>query len=58
MPGKSSKSDDQYSPEESKARMIAALKGARLAGHVPMKAKQPKKKRAAKKKPTGKQKSA
>jgi hypothetical protein len=30
------KPDDQYDPEESKQRMIAALRGARLAGHVPM----------------------
>ncbi|WP_291571208.1 hypothetical protein [Bradyrhizobium sp.] len=33
------KSDDQYSPEEAKERMRAALLGARVAGHVPMKAK-------------------
>jgi hypothetical protein len=42
------KDDDQYSPEEAKERMTAALKGARLAGHVPMK-KKPKAKKAAKK---------
>jgi hypothetical protein len=35
----SKKPDDQYSPEEIQQRMVAALKGARLAGHVPMKAK-------------------
>jgi hypothetical protein len=29
-------SDDQYSPEVTKERMIAALRGARLAGHKPM----------------------
>jgi hypothetical protein len=33
------KPDDQYSPEEAKERMKAALLGARLAGHVPMKEK-------------------
>jgi hypothetical protein len=37
------KPDDQYSPEEAKERMKAALLGARLAGHVPMKAKKAKK---------------
>jgi hypothetical protein len=30
------KPDDQYSPEEAKKRMEAALRGARLAGHKPM----------------------
>jgi hypothetical protein len=30
------KPDDQYSPEEAKKRMTAALRGARLAGHQPM----------------------
>jgi hypothetical protein len=51
MPGKSSKNDDQYSPEESKERMVAALKGARLAGHVPMK-KKPVAKKTSKPKPS------
>jgi hypothetical protein len=50
----SKKSDDQYSPQEAKERMKAALLGARLAGHVPMKAKSKKtattKRRALKKK--------
>lgn len=44
--------NDQYSPEETQERMKAALLGARLAGHVPMKAK-PKAKKAAKKKKSG-----
>jgi hypothetical protein len=39
------KPDDQYSPEETKERMRAALLGSRIAGHTPMKAK----KKAAKK---------
>lgn len=43
--------DDQYSEEETKQRMVAALKGARLAGHVPMKAKKAAKKTKPKKKP-------
>ena len=30
---------EQYSPEEAKLRMVAALRGARLVGHIPMKAK-------------------
>jgi hypothetical protein len=29
-------SDDQYSDEEARERLVAALKGARLAGHKPM----------------------
>lgn len=33
------KDDDQFSDEEAKRRLVAALQGARLAGHVPMKAK-------------------
>jgi hypothetical protein len=45
----SKKSDDQYSPEEE--RMKAALLGARLAGHVPMKAKKAAKKAKPKRKP-------
>jgi hypothetical protein len=44
------KSDDQYGPKEAEARMKAALLGARLAGHVPMKAKK-KAAQKAKKKP-------
>jgi hypothetical protein len=48
----SKKSDDQYSSQEAKERMKAALLGARLAGHVPMKAKKAAaKKTKAKKKP-------
>jgi hypothetical protein len=47
----SKKSDDQYSPQEVKERMKAALLGARLAGHVPMKAKKATKKNKPKKKP-------
>jgi hypothetical protein len=39
------KPDDQYSPEEAKERMKAALLGARLAGHVSMKAPRRKPKR-------------
>jgi hypothetical protein len=31
--------DDLYSPEEAKQRMMAALRGARVAGHVPMRTK-------------------
>jgi hypothetical protein len=45
------KPDDQYSPEEAKERMKAALLGARLAGHVPMKAKKAANKVKAKKRP-------
>jgi hypothetical protein len=30
------KSDEQYSPEEAKKRMEAAIRGARLAGHKSM----------------------
>jgi hypothetical protein len=59
------KPDDQYSPEEAQERMKAALLGARLAGHVPMKAKKagakkptkkPKNKEAGKRKPAKKSK--
>jgi hypothetical protein len=32
----SKRSDDEFSPEEAKERMKAALLGARLAGHKPM----------------------
>jgi hypothetical protein len=42
------KVEDQYSPEEARERMMAALRGARIAGHVPMKAK-PKVKKVVKK---------
>lgn len=34
----SQKSSDSYSPQESKERFEAALRGARLAGHKPMSA--------------------
>jgi hypothetical protein len=37
---------DSYSEKEARDRLVAALRGARLAGHVPMKAKA---KKAAKK---------
>jgi hypothetical protein len=40
------KAEDQYSPQEAKERMRAALLGARIAGPMPM---QPKKKPKAKK---------
>jgi hypothetical protein len=51
-----SKSDDErFSQEESHKRFEAALRGARLAGHVPMKAK-PKVKKVVKKMKTKKQK--
>lgn len=39
-----SKDDDKFESEEAKRRMIAALRGARLAGHMPMKAKKAAKK--------------
>jgi hypothetical protein len=42
------KPDDRYSDQEAKDRLVAALKGARIAGHVPMKEK-PKVKKATKK---------
>jgi hypothetical protein len=38
---------EQYSDEEAKSRLVAALRGARLAGHMPM--KPPKIRKAAKK---------
>jgi hypothetical protein len=44
------KPEDQYSPEEAKERMKAALLGSRIAGHVPMKAKKAAKKSKATKK--------
>jgi hypothetical protein len=40
--------DAEFDPAESKRRFEAALKGAQIAGHVPMKEK-PKAKKAAKK---------
>jgi len=43
------KADEQYSKEEAAQRLVAALQGARIAGHMPMKAKKAAKK--AKKKP-------
>jgi hypothetical protein len=42
--------DDRFSPEESRKRLEAALRGARIAGHMPMKAKKAAKKKKAKKK--------
>jgi hypothetical protein len=42
---------DQYSEEEAQGRLVAALRGARIAGHVPMKAKKAAKKTKPKKKP-------
>jgi hypothetical protein len=45
-----SKSDDeQFSPEESRKRLLAALRGARIAGHKPMVKKAASPKRKAKK---------
>jgi hypothetical protein len=41
------RADEKYSDEEAKERMKAALLGARLAGHVPMR-KKPKVKKAKK----------
>ena len=41
---------DKYSDEEAKRRLVAALRGARLAGHMPMKPKKAAKKKKAKKK--------
>src|SRR5258708_11100956 len=35
-----SKSKDEFPPEEAARRLVAALRGARIAGHVPMKAKE------------------
>jgi hypothetical protein len=49
MPGKSSNSDDQYSPEEAKERFEAALRGGLKTPHKPLKEK-PKAKKAAEKK--------
>jgi hypothetical protein len=50
MVGKKS-DNDQFSDEEAKGRLVAALRGARLAGHVPMNAKKATKKIKPKKKP-------
>ena len=47
----STKTNDKYSDEEAKQRLVAALRGARLAGHMPMKAKKAAKKTKPKKKP-------
>jgi hypothetical protein len=47
------KPDDQFSDEEARERLVAALRGARLAGHKPMETlikKKPKVKRVTKKK--------
>jgi len=49
---RSQKSDDQYSDEEAKERLVAALRGARIAGHKPMESlikKKPKAKKTVKK---------
>jgi len=51
LPLKKKNDNDQYSPEETQQRMVAALHGARLAGHIPMKAKKAAKKTKSKKKP-------
>ncbi len=51
MPSK--RPDDEFSPEETKERMTAALRGARIAGHKPMESlikKKPKAKKARSKK--------
>ena len=45
------KKTDEYSQQEAQRRFEAALKGARLAGPMPMKAKKAAKKTKAKKKP-------
>ena len=45
------KKSDEYSQQEMRRRFEAALKGARLAGHMPMKAKKAAKKTKPKKKP-------
>jgi len=50
-----SKSDDDgFSPEESRKRLVAALRGARIAGHKPMESltrKKPKKQPKKRQKP-------
>jgi len=43
------KEDDQFTPEETQRRFDAALRGARIAGHKPMKPSAPKRKRTTKK---------
>jgi hypothetical protein len=48
----SKKSDEQYGDEEARERLVAALRGARIAGHKPMEdliKKKPKVKKVAKK---------
>jgi hypothetical protein len=46
------KTDDQYDPKEAQKRMVAALRGARLAGHMPMKVKKAAKKSKPQKRPS------
>lgn len=46
------KKSGDYSEQEARQRLEAALRGARLAGHVPMKAKKAAKKAKAKKRPS------
>jgi hypothetical protein len=46
---RSQKSDDQYSDEEAERRLVAALRGARIAGHKPMESLIKKKAKKAKK---------
>jgi hypothetical protein len=48
------KKQDRFSPEEAQQRFEAALRGARITGHKPMKDK-PKKKSLSKSKPKKKQ---
>jgi hypothetical protein len=43
------KKTKEFSEQETRQRFVAALKGARLAGHVPMKAKEKPKVKVAKK---------
>jgi len=43
------KKTKEFSEQETRQRFVAALKGARLAGHVPMKARAAKKSKAMKK---------
>jgi hypothetical protein len=50
------KPNDQYSDEEARERLVAALRGARLAGHKPMESlikKKPKAKKATSEKADG-----
>jgi hypothetical protein len=46
------KPDDQYSEEEAQRRLKAALRGARVAGHKPMKSMTPKRPKKQSKKKT------